>query len=287
MKTVILQALLTGASVFSLWGQESVQHEFSLHVGGGVSTLRYHSAVPTPSGSAGVGLGVGYTCFFNSRWGVATGIEAGFFGGTLKSEQLEGVALQQYTYEGRSEPMHFNSLFSGYEERQRATYLHIPLMARYRQAIMDNHQLRAAAGLKFGFALAGSYDAKAEGLVTTGYFPESGRTFEDMPNHGFGAYTQPAWHGDLAFGFDAALALEAGVRWTLSERWGLYTGFFLDYGLTDVAPARTGAPLLRQDAAPDTFLHGSVTATQRQPDGTTYVGKMNLLSAGLQLRITL
>jgi hypothetical protein len=158
----------------------------------------------------------------------------------------------------------------------------------------DKHKWYVAAGAKFGFVLseisrfAGSYTAKADGLVTTGYLPNRQETLSDMPEIGFVNITNTAWNGNLDFGFNVSLTAETGLRWALTDYWGVYAGVFVDYGLMDISPVKTdyGGIVNRQETRPSAFVYNSVLTAQN-PSGEGYVKKINLLSIGLKVRIGL
>jgi hypothetical protein len=196
-------------------------------------------------------------------------------------EQLT-VSQEVYSDAERTEDMFFNSLISNYRETQHARYLHIPLMLELRLPSNDKYNWFVAAGAKFGFAVSDKYEATPDRLFTYGYFPETGQTFVNMPEHGFITRDRPSWQGNQGFGFDVSLSLETGLRWAITDRLRIYTGIYIDYGLNDIAPKKQNVDILSyQLATPETFAYNSVLSS------TGYVDKMKLISIGAKLRIGL
>lgn len=226
--------------------------------------------------------GVGYTFFFHRHWGIATGAEVAFFRTALLARIPES-SLETYSYGGATEPMVFNSTLNAYQETQRATYIHIPLMLQFQTA--GRHKFYLAAGAKAGLALSGKYEASAASLETSGYFPGSGQTFTNMPNHGFTTVWNPSWTGAVDFGLNVSAAAETGARWAMGKHAALYTGVYLDYGLLDVAPEKTAGVVSYQPAKPSEFVHNSLLAAYDPTTKTAYVKEVNLFSAGIKIRL--
>ncbi|MDR0737857.1 MAG: PorT family protein [Prevotellaceae bacterium] len=265
----------------------SLRHEISLYgTFGGSSLPGHYTGNVSPSevfGKFGSGGGVGYTFFFHPQWGVTTGAEAAFFNATVQSAKLTGSTLETYSYGAATEPMYFNSVLENYEETQRVTYIHVPLLLQFQTA--GRHKFFMAVGGKVGFALSGNYEATAANLTTSGYLPESAQTFTNMPNHGFTTIQKPASTGAIDFGLNVSAAAEMGVRWAMGKRVALYTGVYLDYGLLDVAPEKTAGLVNYQAATPREFIYNSILTAQQSPTGEVYVDKVNLFSAGIKVRL--
>lgn len=278
----------------------SVRHEFSIYGMTGFSGLQYDLnpvAIPANAGrtySAGNdltgGVGIGYTYSFSPKLGLVTGVELASFATTTNVENLSGRSPEGYSYGGRKEEMFFLSEISRYKETQSSSYIHIPLLLEYRiQGEDEKYRWFFAAGTKLGFPLSGQYKAKADKLTTSGYFPETAQTFHDMPEHGFLSIFNPSWDGTQKQGFNVALSAEAGLRISLSDKWRhwrLYTGVYVDYGLTNVSPPKTNAALVAyQNNTPEVFAYNSII-TAKQPDtGVIYVDKINLIAIGVKMKL--
>ncbi|GHT10838.1 hypothetical protein AGMMS4956_02970 [Bacteroidia bacterium] len=278
MKNTLLPIFLLLASIAA--AQETTQ-EISVYGTGGLSTLQYKSAQGKVSLGIGGGGGVGYTFFFNPQWGFNIGVEVALFNASASGAAITGSSKEIYDY-GRIEDTYFNSTYSDYKEKQRAVYLQVPLMAQF-QTGADN-KFYAAAGVKVGIALAGSYATTANQLVLSGYFPATEQTFADVPEVGYVSKEHPTTSGELDFGFNLSLAAEVGARWRLSGYISLYTGLYVDYGLLNVAPKKTTALVHRPSENLTAFAYNSLL-TATLPAGN-YVDKINLFSAGLKVKLS-
>jgi hypothetical protein len=231
------------------------------------------------------GGGVAYTFFFHPKWGITTGAEIAFFNATARSEKMDESTAETYSYNGVTEPMTFNSTMEDYEETQRATYIHIPLLLQFQTA--GRHKLYMAAGAKVGFAFSGEYETSAANLTTNGYLPTSAQTFTNMPNHGFTTVQNLTYTGTVDFGLDVSLAAEMGTRWAMGKHIALYTGVYLDYGLLNVAQKTTTTGLVDyRPTTPSEFAYSSVLVAQQPSTGAAYVDKVSLFSAGIKMRLT-
>ncbi|GHV61778.1 hypothetical protein FACS1894195_2810 [Bacteroidia bacterium] len=244
-------------------------HEFSAYALGGLSSVQYSAPSSMKvAGGFGGGAGFGYTYFMTPQWGISTGLEFSLSSATLTADNY------QEKYELLSfHNMTFISDFVGYEEKQSATYLHIPLMLRFQTT--GTHRFQAGAGLKLGFALSGSYAGTIKSLTTSGAFPKTEIIVGGEPQHALTEYPNESYSGDLSLGLNVAIAVDAGMRWGLSEKLGLYTGVYLDYGVVNVLPSPT-AHLVEYDPNSGKLTYNSAFTTQ-------LLDKANLFSVGVKV----
>ncbi|GHV69092.1 hypothetical protein FACS1894199_17280 [Bacteroidia bacterium] len=228
------------------------------------------------AGGIGGGAGFGYTYFMTPQWGISTGLEFSLASATLTADKYpDEYPLLFPRAVGEDEKLKFISEFVGYEEKQSATYLHIPLMLRFQTT--GTHRFQVGAGLKVGFALSGSYEGTIKSLSTSATFQQTGVTISDEAQHALTTNSYvPPYSGDLSLGLNIGIAVDAGMRWGLSDKLGLYTGVYLDYGVMNILPSPT-AHLVEYDPIPKGELtyHGALT--------TPLVDKANLFSVGLKV----
>jgi hypothetical protein len=182
------------------------------------------------------GVGIDFSWYFAHHWGVGVGVEAAFpnmylFAGEVYRAPLYSDALST-TLHKRTSHIY-------------ATYLRLPLWAHFR-APLRRHWFYAAAGASLDIALAGRYRTEMEVRAGVGTTTSSQTTVTT---------------GSLSFGHGVSLAAEAGFRWTLTRHWGLYTGAYATYGLSDIRP--TNHDLFRD------------------------VSRLNLLQAGVKVKIVI
>jgi len=167
--------------------------------------------------------------------------------------------------------------FNGYQEKQWSLMLMIPIMFQYQSNEYRNKAFYYALGVKLGFPFAGGYEGKAARSRVCGYYPSYWPlTDEEKKNIDFkkcnSAYAGDGLGGDinnppegeekndpeynkyremgfgdfgegvtsnskLKLGSAFFAAMEAGVKWRLYNKLAVYTGFWLDWGLNNVAIA--------------------------------------------------
>jgi hypothetical protein len=244
-------------------------HEFSIHAGGGMSSLSYKFAAGKTEGGIGGGAGVGYTCNINDNFGIATGLGFALYGAKITSDAFSDQYDTQdlrFTY----------SIAGGYEEKQSATLLTIPVMAQYRAPFGNGSMsFYAAGGVKLGLPLSAKATITSN-TATSGYYSYENQTYENLPQHGFvNEMEGDMIKTDIDLGLATILSLEAGLHFSLSETTGLYTGLFFDYGLNNIQKSSDKHIIEYQ---PSQFRYKSVL-------NTGMVDKINLTSVGIKIKI--
>jgi hypothetical protein len=266
MKNIyILICFLLTSSI--LTGQS---HEFSIYGAGGMSNLGYKFDGGKGSGGTGFGAGVGYTYNISDNFGITTGAGFASYSGKATSETLSG----QYVPDNADG--NFSYSIAGYEEKQSATMVVIPLMLQYNTD--GSTSFVAAGGLKFGLPVSAKTTITSGVLTTSGHYSYEDQTYSNLPQHSFVTGQSIAdIKSDTKFGLATMLSLEAGLRFSLSEKTGLYAGLFLDYGLNSIQKSGDKHVVEYQASNPQ-FKYNSVL-------NTGMVDKVNLFSIGLKVAI--
>jgi hypothetical protein len=258
---------------------ESPVHEFSIYGLGGLSNLNYELlGGGTKSGSIGGGAGLGYTFNINKTLGVVTGVEIGIFGGKVAYGSLSG----KYEYGIADDENHFKLRYStsDYEEQQKAMLLSVPLMMQFKTPLGQSAHFYLAGGFKFGFPVNAEATISPRIITTSGEFSYEQVEYVNLEEYGFVSDLSLAkTKSKIDFGFSAALAIETGVRFSLSDNVALYTGAFFDYGLNDIRSAKDKNIIDYQISTPSVFGHNSVL-------NSSMTDKVNIFSAGLKIRIS-
>ncbi|GAP72507.1 hypothetical protein SAMD00024442_34_6 [Candidatus Symbiothrix dinenymphae] len=248
-----------------------LQHEFSLVVGGGLSSLHYTPTVGDASLGLGGFAGLGYTFRFSEHWGVGTGLEAALFNGNYS---LASLSDHYPSYDGE-ENFEYHYTIEGYRDRQQAILLNIPLMLHFQTG-----RYYAALGGKVGIPMSATFNNSAK-LNAWGNYPPSSLHLEDPPFSGFGSYTVSN-KGDLALKTAFFASTEVGVRWQLSNGWSLSTGLYADYGLNNIRPTATASLIDYPDyLVSDNYRPNSVVASTNA--GKPLADKLNPLAAGIKI----
>jgi hypothetical protein len=267
-------------------GAKAQKHELSIYGLGGLSSLSYTlSNSGSRSGGMGGGAGLSYTFNINPSLGMVVGVEMS----TYSSEASYSSVPETYKTGTGDNELRFSYSLNNYKETQNVTLFSIPIMAQYSLPVNSGGTIRfyASGGFKLGFPISAKADIAPCTANTSGEFAYENVKYEELLQHGLGNnISLPAIKTAFDLGFSAALALETGVRFDLTDKIGLYTGVYFDYGLNSIQTVNDKHPLeydLRHLSEPDKvnerpFLYHSIL-------NTGFVDKVNLLSIGLKLRI--
>jgi hypothetical protein len=277
IRLIIICLLISNIAVSQDTERSSgTKHEFSIYASGGISRLSYKFDAGTVSGGFGGGGGVGYTFNINPKFGIATGIGISMYGSKAASDGFSG----QYATLDDGDELRFSYIIApGYEETQTATLLTIPVMAQYSVPLGGGStSFYAAGGLKLGLPIS------AKKLITSintssGHYSYEDQTYDNLPQHGFIREVGGSkMKSDIDLGFAAMLSLEAGVRFSLSGKTGLYAGLFFDYGLNSIQKSNDKHIVGYQSSSPSQLEYNSILNTEM-------VDKINLTSVGIKVKI--
>ncbi|GHT21943.1 hypothetical protein FACS189430_02940 [Bacteroidia bacterium] len=224
----------------------------------------------------GVGgnVGAGYTFMFSPQWGVNTGVEAAFYKSRCDMDIISGSQPET----GNEGDFIFNSEMSHYHEKLQVTCLNIPVMLAFQTG--RNVAFYGMAGVKLGIPLSAKYSGGGD-LTTSGLFEYEQQEYRNMPERGFGVYRDIESNGTLDAGLNIMPSMELGVKMAFGNGWAMHTGVYADFGVTDIRAGSHNQPLAGyQSNAPAQFKYHSITETEQ-------AGKMNVLSAGVRVRISM
>jgi hypothetical protein len=274
---IILIAMFVTISAMAQWRQQSSRHQFSVEAGGGLSTFNYKVAGESAKMSIGGTFGVGYAYFFNEQWGIGTGVAASLFNSKYKAASLSG-SYQSIDVE--DENFEYQYTANGYNETQQAIFLNIPLMLRF-----ENDNFYAAAGVKAGIPISSKFKNDLNQLQAAGYYSQYDLTFNELEQEGFGTFNNINNDGDLELKTVFFASVEAGMKWAISEGLSVYTGLYLDYGLTDARKApSTQQELIPYDVTqPSAYRPNSIM--QSSTNGKSFVDKVTPFAAGIKISL--
>ncbi|MDU1890369.1 MAG: outer membrane beta-barrel protein [Dysgonomonas sp.] len=292
MENILLKKLGVTIILFvsaSIMFAQNNKHEISVYAGGGLSTLSYEAATGKKSDGAGGNLGVGYTYFFADNLGVNTGVEFALYNAKVKREAFNDVS-RYLTDSSDGEIYDFYSSIKNYEEKQEAMYLNIPLMLQFQYG--EKNKLYASAGVKIGIPVNAKYKSSASEITNKGFFYDTGNWAEDQEFRGFGTYSDYNYEEDIDFKIAYMFSAELGMKWQLTDKMGLYTGAYIDYGLNDIVKGENDRYFTKLEETSDgikqvnnSFLNSTIgysSNTFRQE----LVDKVIPMAAGLRLRLS-
>ena len=278
MKRIILIVIVS-----SLCGMTGLaqQHEFSLNGGIGLSTLSYTPAVGEKNGGIGGQFGLGYRYYITPQWSGVTGIGYSIHNAGYKINSLE---VNSRATDIDNDDFDFKSTLTGYEEKQKAAFLQIPLMGQY-QNVIGTHQFYGAAGFKFGIPLGGNYNASASTIKNTGYYAEpEDMEYEEQEFMGFGPFNNRAYNGKSQLNLAIFFSLEAGFKFMLQEKLSVYAGVFFDYGLNNISkPAKQ--PFVEYNSTnPRNFTVNSIAHSEYKPN-ESFTDKIIPMAVGIKVAL--
>jgi hypothetical protein len=252
------------------------KHELSVSGIGGYSSINYTlSDAGSRSAGIGGGAGLGYTFNVNPSLGIVLGVEMLTYSAEasfakVENEYSEGKDLELFQFWYSSE---------NYRETQNVTLFSIPVMAQYSLPLgSGSTRFYASGGFKFGFPVSATADITSGNVTATGYYGREQVKYKDLPKHGFITNKSlPNVKENLDLGFSASLSLETGARFTLTDKIGLYTGLYFDYGLNNIRKTDDKS-LMEYNSVSETILMHSVLDTK-------FTDKINLMSIGLKVRV--
>ena len=291
----VLSAIAMAVSVSAQTENYVPKHEFSISGFGGLSTLNYKVNIPQNPYIDGVdrkmglggGVGLDWTYHFSKHWGLRLGVQAALYNAKAKKDfTLNGIYMRDQA---------LIDIDCKLQEKQRAVYAQIPLMVQWMTPAGKNH-FYVALGGKFGMRLWDNYkqivDAKA--------------TYHPVYNAPTRAAYDPereiheSYRGTIGLKrFDVMGSAEVGMRWTLGNGVGLYTGLYFDYGFLNTAPKAKGVSATMgefdvEDVRDMSILSAELRGIPQSQDRTVaptttnfrLVDKVHKMAGGLVLRLS-
>ncbi|GHT60425.1 hypothetical protein FACS189451_00460 [Bacteroidia bacterium] len=260
------------------------RHEFSVYGGGGLSSLKYEAPANERKDGFGGQFGLGYKFFFSPNWGLGTGAEMALYKTVFNPDNI-GTRYMATDTDG--DAFEFRSELNGYEEKQKALLLQIPLMLQYQTG--NRHKFYAAAGGKIGFPLSGKYGSSSASIRNSGFYAEENYEYTTQEFMGFGAFPVKDYDGSLKFKAAFFASAEAGVKWKLNGGLSLYTGAYLDYGLNNIYKESGAARqfVAYNSESPRDFTVNSVLNSQYAQNGVpqAFTGKITPVAAGIKISL--
>jgi hypothetical protein len=252
--------------------------QFSVYTFIGLPGLKYRLEGGTQSAEIGVGNGIGYSVQIGKSWRIETAVEYAIYGNKVSYDAFS----EEYEEKMDDYLMKFSYSLKNYKETQSLILFSVPVMLQYGLPLGRGGSMKffVSGGFKFGFPVSATADITPGTVTTSGYYSYEGVNYGNLPQHGFvNDLVLPNTKKDIEVRFSTALALETGLYFTLTDKIGLYTGLYLDYGLNSIQKVNDRR-LLEYDAANEsTFKYNSVLNT-----GLT--DKVNLFATGLKVRIS-
>ncbi|MDR1645628.1 MAG: hypothetical protein LBS05_07395 [Tannerellaceae bacterium] len=276
MKTIFLSFLtLCFFCTASVYGQKN---EVSFHAGGGLSTLGYSLSQGDRTQGFGGEAGVGYIRFLSRSFGVGSGVSLSLYNASAAGI---GNTIANFADE-YGDSYELRTSFTGYNERQQALFLRIPLTLQYRGG--GRHPLYVQAGVGLNIPVSARYEASAATLHNEAYYPTYDVAITLPSFMGLGDFTNRRTEDKLTLQTVYTASVETGIRWRLAPSWALYTALYADYGLNDAVKDRNRDHFRPNATTPDDFALNSVLVSRQAPS-SPFAGSTSLIAIGLKFRI--
>ena len=270
--TVILSllTLLTNNSTYGQFVPNRSIHEFTIYGSGGLSTFRYDLSDGNGHSGIGSNFGVGYTLFVNRQWGVHSGAGLGMYNTRVKADNAKIVSTNLIDEEGDRFNMH-TTIFD-FNEKQKAMYLNIPVMAIYQRNIQES-LFYVMGGFKLGIPISGKYASTSTKLENASYYPDYDNWAFSQEFAGNGSFDDKRFNGKFKPGVSLMLSLETGTKFNIHEYISLSVGAFFDGGLNNVSKDK---PFISYNAKDPSDFNASLFSV---------ADKTKVIAAGIILRL--
>jgi len=277
-RTAILICFLI--EVNGLFAQQ-YNNEWNINAGLGNSSLKYSiTGDGTVNSATGGSFGFGYTHFFANEFGFSLGMEAAMYGSSLDIGTIStGYAIA--TPPGLKGNFTLNANYSGFNEKQSAAFVQVPIMLNFQIPLGSSAFFYLNAGGKYGFPVSATCNQTVNSITTTGYSSYAGQTLQNIPVHGFDTYPNVTSSDKLEIGSSLMFALEAGLKWKISQKNYLYTGVYLDTGVSNVFTDSSSKELLEyNEDNPTDYKYNSILQTN-----LSGITEMKTYAVGVKLKI--
>jgi len=281
MKKILLTILLSLCSI----GAQDL-HEFSLHLGGGLSTLRYDPTKGDQSNGMDKQFGVGYAFFVTPRFGFATGLELAFYSAEYELKKLD---MEYPTRDLEGEDFTFKSTLSSYSEEQSVAALQIPIMLQF-QTDMGFY---AMAGVKYSIPISSVANGKGD-INNCGHYESDLEPCHKTQNFvGFGDFKNKKAETHENFGNSLFGSAEMGMKWRFEDGISLYTGAYFDYGFTNIRKKKKMDDLTQMveynTSNPTNFEMNGIFDSKWQNNQApqAFVTKVMPMAIGLKIKLSL
>ena len=275
---IIVAAALLATGVQA---QDNLKSNYlGLTLGGGMNTILYNPVNGSHGNGLGFGAGLQYAHFFGKHFGFGFGAQYAIYNATATYNQ--SIIGHSTTHPDNGLTYYPVAAYNNWRERQTLNVVSIPVEILWRTALNDSWALMIGLGAQFDMTIGASYTAVNGTYETQGYFPSTGITYYNLPDHGFTTH-QANQKGDIDVSKNGVSVIaDAGVNHALGNNWGLYLGIYASYGLSNLYDtADANNDMLRISSTNSGEIeYNSTIASDR-------VNAYNLMGAGVKVGINL
>jgi hypothetical protein len=222
--------ILLSLSVTNLIVAQKGNFYFSLQEGG--TKINDKNDFVSNSAKFGTSIKAGYVYNLNEQLGLGTGLEYAMY--NLKSQVVNGDTYSTILIDDVGSAFEYRVKTTGYKEEQTLQAFQIPLFLQLKTALIASNSFYCRLGGKLVIPSKFEIDASANSVSGAGYYPDFNLLITDLPANGFG--TQNNWKASGTYKTKLAYmaSAELGFDFKTGAKTSIYTGFYLDYGLSNV-----------------------------------------------------
>lgn len=212
---------------------------FYISVQSGANTVEDKTNFTFASPKIGGSIKAGYVYNLNERFGLGTGVEYTMYNQTAQIHN--GDTYTTVLVDDMGSAFEYRIKATNYREEQTLKAFQIPLFLQLKTALTTTNSFYCRLGGKLVIPSKFKIDASAASVSGSGYYPDVNLEITDLPSHGFG--TQNNWKASGTYKTKLAYmaSAEAGFDFKIGAKSSIYTGFFIDYGLTNVVDSNDAA----------------------------------------------
>ncbi len=250
----------------------------SIGLDGGLQGAQYRLQDGTTKLLPGGSLSLLYSFPVKGPWSLLTGVTGGVY--RTEAQFPDGTVFSDYQVDDVGSAFQYSMKPTGYKETQRFFAAGIPLLLQYHTAGAGT-QWYINGGGKVLFPSGVSTKVSAQHVSLSGYYPDYNLVVSNLPQHGFGTLNNWNAHASAELKPAAALSAATGFSFRMSEGICLYTGLYVEYGLTDLKAKGDSMPLVTYNPTGISGLNANGVLKMQN------AGRMTSLSFGLQVRLSL
>ena len=287
MKKIIIITFI--AAMSSHYVSAQADHEMSLNLGGGLSSLLYTPAKGSSNLGVGGEVGLGYILFLDNasaaetgtvvraQWGIHTGLGIALYG--ARADAINESTVQKGIPDSdNGDLFDLHTTLKDYKETQSAIYLNIPLMALY-----DMEPFYFLAGFKFGIPISAKYKPGNATFTNEAYYPKYKNSLTGQEFAGLGKFERKNPDGNIDLGFTTMLSIEAGFKQRINWKHYIYVGVYFDYGLNNSLKKGSQQEFVNYKYSVEDPTGGFTTNSVM----SSFCDKTNIIAAGLKLRLAM
>lgn len=166
-----------------------------------------------------------------------------------------------------------------WKERQTIRFLSVPVEFFWCVPLDRTKIFLLGLGTSVDLPTKGRYFAEEGTCTTMGYFPATGHTVRNQPQHGFGDFDADSERKIKGLNVGMSLLADIGMRMALDNKMGLYVGLYAIYGLTDIVDVNSTQPLVTLNTNDASRIVYNGTFASKESDA------MHLFCVGLKVGI--